>query len=115
MLHLVLINPILKYIYFSQNSSRLIDGTAVLQEVSNSSSAALAANASRGSGAAGASGSSASNAGSVGSGEEQQPRSGPEQPAAGHNDVIGDLLVCRTQKQTFVASASRDGVIKLWK
>lgn len=83
----------------------------------NSSSAALTANASRGSGTtgAGASGSSASNAGSVGSGEEQQPRSGPEQPAAGHNDVIGDLLVCRTQKQTFVASASRDGVIKLWK
>lgn len=97
----------------------MIDGTAVLYEVpGNSSSAALTGNASRGSGnagGAGASGSSASNAGSVGSGEEQQPRSGPEQPAAGHNDVIGDLLVCRTQKQTFVASASRDGVIKLWK
>lgn len=93
----------------------MIDGTAVLYEVpGNSSSAALNARGS-GNAGAGASGSSASNAGSVGSGEEQQPRSGPEQPAAGHNDVIGDLLVCRTQKQIFVASASRDGVIKLWK
>jgi phosphoinositide-3-kinase, regulatory subunit 4 len=46
----------------------------------------------------------------------QQPRSsGPEIPAAGHHDMITDLVLCKTQKQTFVASSSRDGVIKLWK
>ncbi|XP_050074643.1 phosphoinositide 3-kinase regulatory subunit 4 [Anopheles maculipalpis] len=42
-------------------------------------------------------------------------RVGPEMPAQGHNDVISDLLMCRTAKQTFIASSSRDGVIKLWK
>uniref|UniRef100_A0A182MZM5 non-specific serine/threonine protein kinase n=1 Tax=Anopheles dirus TaxID=7168 RepID=A0A182MZM5_9DIPT len=42
-------------------------------------------------------------------------RVGPEMPAHGHNDVISDLLMCRTAKQTFIASSSRDGVIKLWK
>lgn len=46
---------------------------------------------------------------------EETQRPGPELPAAGHNDVITDLVLCRTQKQTFVASSSRDGVIKLWK
>ncbi|EAA06372.6 AGAP000602-PA [Anopheles gambiae str. PEST] len=42
-------------------------------------------------------------------------RVGPEMPAHGHNDVISDLLMCRSAKQTFIASSSRDGVIKLWK
>lgn len=46
---------------------------------------------------------------------EETQRPGPELPSAGHNDVITDLVLCRTQKQTFVASSSRDGVIKLWK
>jgi phosphoinositide-3-kinase, regulatory subunit 4 len=46
---------------------------------------------------------------------EETPKIGPELPSAGHNDVITDLVLCRTQKQTFVASSSRDGVIKLWK
>nr|XP_040230576.2 phosphoinositide 3-kinase regulatory subunit 4 [Anopheles coluzzii] len=59
--------------------------------------------------------------GAGGSGERggRQPdddhRVGPEMPAHGHNDVISDLLMCRSAKQTFIASSSRDGVIKLWK
>lgn len=46
---------------------------------------------------------------------DEIPKPGPELPSVGHNDVITDLVMCRTQKQTFVASSSRDGVIKLWK
>ncbi|XP_049532071.1 phosphoinositide 3-kinase regulatory subunit 4 [Anopheles darlingi] len=42
-------------------------------------------------------------------------RLGTDMPNHGHNDVISDMLMCRTAKQTFIASASRDGVIKLWK
>uniref|UniRef100_A0A2M4B9Q5 non-specific serine/threonine protein kinase n=1 Tax=Anopheles marajoara TaxID=58244 RepID=A0A2M4B9Q5_9DIPT len=42
-------------------------------------------------------------------------RLGMDTPNHGHNDVISDMLMCRTAKQTFIASASRDGVIKLWK
>ncbi|XP_050100753.1 phosphoinositide 3-kinase regulatory subunit 4 [Anopheles aquasalis] len=42
-------------------------------------------------------------------------RLGTDMPNQGHNDVISDMLMCRTAKQTFIASASRDGVIKLWK
>lgn len=53
--------------------------------------------------------------GSARSSVEETPRAGPELPAVGHHDVITDLVLCRTQKQTFVASSSRDGVIKLWK
>lgn len=49
------------------------------------------------------------------SSEEEQPRSGPDSPAPGHNDMVTDLLMCKTAKQMFVASSSRDGVIKLWK
>uniref|UniRef100_A0A182QQ95 non-specific serine/threonine protein kinase n=1 Tax=Anopheles farauti TaxID=69004 RepID=A0A182QQ95_9DIPT len=47
--------------------------------------------------------------------DDTDHRVGPEMPAHGHNDVISDLLMCRTAKQTFIASSSRDGVIKLWK
>lgn len=78
-------------------SSRLIDGTRVIYEVqtiSNSTSSG--------------SSSSAKN-------EEHPPRSGPEPPAPGHNDVITDLLMCKTQKYPVLVSSSRDGVIKLWK
>uniref|UniRef100_A0A182P1N3 non-specific serine/threonine protein kinase n=1 Tax=Anopheles epiroticus TaxID=199890 RepID=A0A182P1N3_9DIPT len=50
-----------------------------------------------------------------GSRPDDEHRVGPEMPAHGHNDVISDLLMCRTAKQTFIASSSRDGVIKLWK
>lgn len=83
-------------------SSRLIDGTHVIYEVQEATNAAV--NTSSGSGSA-----------SIRNTEEQQPRSGPELPAPGHNGDITDLLMCKSQKQIFVASSSRDGVIKLWK
>uniref|UniRef100_A0A182JVS5 non-specific serine/threonine protein kinase n=1 Tax=Anopheles christyi TaxID=43041 RepID=A0A182JVS5_9DIPT len=54
-------------------------------------------------------------AGERGGRSDDEHRVGPEMPAHGHNDVISDLLMCRTAKQTFIASSSRDGVIKLWK
>lgn len=88
-------------------SSRLIDGTAVLYEVANSTSTASQNTTAGGSGTSRGLG--------IGGVDEQQPRSGPEMPAPGHNDGITDMLVCRTAKQTFIASASRDGVVKLWK
>lgn len=47
---------------------------------------------------------------------EENPRSGPEMPSVSHHDAITDLLMCKTDKgQIYIASASRDGVIKLWK
>lgn len=85
--------------YFQIHSSRPIDGTYVIQEIYNG-------NQSQPSGSGGTS--SRVNI-------EDTHKPGPELPSAGHNDVITDLVLCRTQKQTFVASSSRDGVIKLWK
>lgn len=81
------------------HSSRPIDGTYVIQEIYNGNQQPAA-------GQAGAS--SRSNV-------DEIPKPSPESPSVGHNDVITDLVLCRTQKQTFVASSSRDGVIKLWK
>ncbi|XP_022220830.2 phosphoinositide 3-kinase regulatory subunit 4 [Drosophila obscura] len=60
---------------------------------------------------------------SMGTGESQQlrtsteenPRSGPDMPTASHRDAITDLLMCKDKGQIYIASASRDGVIKLWK
>lgn len=46
---------------------------------------------------------------------EEIPRSAPDMPHPGHNDGITELIMCKTEKQMFVASSSRDGVIKLWK
>ncbi|XP_036323773.1 phosphoinositide 3-kinase regulatory subunit 4 [Rhagoletis pomonella] len=47
---------------------------------------------------------------------EENPRSGPDMPSPCHHDAITDLLMCKTDKgQIFIASAARDGVIKLWK
>ncbi|KAL9899748.1 vacuolar protein sorting 15 [Glossina fuscipes fuscipes] len=47
---------------------------------------------------------------------EENPRSGPDMPSASHHDAITDLLMCKTDKgQIYIASAARDGVIKLWK
>lgn len=79
--------------------SRPIDGTYVIQEIYNG-------NQQSSSGPPGAA--SRNNI-------EEVPKPGPELPSVGHNDVITDLVLCRTQKQTFIASSSRDGVIKLWK
>lgn len=80
-------------------SSRPIDGTHVIQEIYNTNPSTL------------------NNSGSSSSriNTEDSLKPGPDLPSPGHNDVITDLVLCRTQKQTFVASSSRDGVIKLWK
>lgn len=69
--------------------SRLIEGTQVIQEVENKPSVTRKA--------------------------DEAPRSAPEMPHPGHYDAITELLMCKTEKQLFVASSSRDGVIKLWK
>lgn len=47
--------------------------------------------------------------------DDYSPRSGPEMPLPCHNDVITDMLMCKTQKYPVLVSSSRDGVIKLWK
>lgn len=46
---------------------------------------------------------------------EENPRSGPDMPTASHHDAITDLLLSKDKGQIYIASASRDGVIKLWK
>lgn len=84
------------------SSSRLIDGTRVIYEVQTNTKS----NASAGSGMSNA---------TKGTPEEHSPRSGPEMPSPGHNDVVTDLLMCKTQKYPVLVSSSRDGVIKLWK
>lgn len=45
---------------------------------------------------------------------EEIPRPGPEPPAAGHRDCISDIAMCKAS-QCFLVTASRDGVIKVWK
>lgn len=80
-------------------SSRLIEGTRVIYEVQTNTRSGI----------------SLSNSGKATSPEEHCPRSGPELPSPGHNDVITDLLMCKTQKYPVLISSSRDGVIKLWK
>lgn len=92
--------------------SRLIDGTEVLQEIVGQQSSSSPGGSSGGGGGGGGIG-----GGGSGSNRniEEPPRSGPELPAAGHHDVITDMVMCKTQKQMFLVSSSRDGVIKLWK
>lgn len=69
--------------------SRLVDGTLVVHEVEPGNSR------------------------SSSKGEEVQ-RVGPEPPSAGHKDCISDIALCKAS-QCFLLSASRDGVIKVWK
>lgn len=38
----------------------------------------------------------------------------PEPPAIGHKDTVSDIILCKATN-VFVASGSRDGVIKVWK
>ncbi|KAJ3642279.1 hypothetical protein Zmor_025079 [Zophobas morio] len=45
---------------------------------------------------------------------EDAPRGGPEQPPAGHRDCITDIALCKAS-QCFMVSASRDGIVKVWK
>lgn len=80
---------------FLSFSSRLIDGTRVIYEVQM--------------------GNKSSAGGAVTKADDYSPRSGPEMPLPCHNDVVTDLLLCKTQKYPVLVSSSRDGVIKLWK
>lgn len=80
-------------------SSRLIDGTRVIYEVqmqnkSHATASGLTNNLKS---------------------DDYSPRSGPEMPLPCHNNVVTDLLMCKTQKYSVLISSSRDGVIKLWK
>lgn len=47
-------------------------------------------------------------------GNDDIPRRAPDAPALGHHDTISDVGVCQAT-QCFVISASRDGVVKVWK
>ncbi|GAB0090942.1 hypothetical protein DMENIID0001_057260 [Sergentomyia squamirostris] len=78
---------------------RLIDGTKVIQEIDTRTQSTLST-------PSGATGRNIA---------EEVPRSGPEPPSSGHIDIITDLVLCKSTKQTFVASSSRDGAIKIWK
>lgn len=44
----------------------------------------------------------------------EQPKRHPEQPPTGHNDCISDIGVVQTS-QAFIVSASKNGVVKVWK
>lgn len=70
--------------------TRVVDGTCVVQEAYEPSS-----NRNAGKG-------------------DELPRAGPEPPSAGHRDVISDIALCKAT-QCFLVTASRDGVIKVWK
>lgn len=67
--------------------SRLIDGTEVIQEITNTPCMQAT---------------------------EDMPRRGPDAPPTGHNDSISDFTLCLTS-QVFIISASRNGVVKVWK
>ncbi|XP_032813676.2 phosphoinositide 3-kinase regulatory subunit 4 [Petromyzon marinus] len=45
---------------------------------------------------------------------EDRPRRGPDMPPVGHHDIITDICTFQTS-QAFIASASRDGIVKVWK
>lgn len=70
--------------------NRLIDGTCVIYEVVD-----------------------VINMRSAGKGDEV-PRAGPEPPSPGHRDCICDIALCKAS-QCFMVTASRDGVVKVWK
>lgn len=95
------------------NRSRLIDGTHVIQE--NDSDNQSPTHNLNSTVTTSAVATTASNLSSRGGSFDENIRTGPPLPPVGHNDVITDLVLCKTQKQTFIASSSRDGVIKLWK
>ncbi|XP_030370687.1 phosphoinositide 3-kinase regulatory subunit 4 [Scaptodrosophila lebanonensis] len=88
-------NDNLQEVAFSYNA-RLIDGSQVIEEQ------IIPLN-------------NAGDAHQMRSSTEENPRSGPDMPTASHHDAITDLLMCKDKGQIYIASASRDGVIKLWK
>lgn len=85
--------------------TRLLDGVNVVEEKQTRPRTASSGPGSRGSGAG---------SGSAASSNEETPRPGPEQPPAGHQDWISDVILCQAS-QCFLVSASCDGVIKVWK
>ncbi|XP_041377701.1 phosphoinositide 3-kinase regulatory subunit 4-like [Gigantopelta aegis] len=66
--------------------SQLIDGTEVIQEVCTKKQIST----------------------------EDIPRRVPEAPSSGHHDIISDVSICQAS-QCLVITASRDGVVKVWK
>lgn len=89
---------------------RLIDGTKVINELRMDDVRGSNPGSSAGSG-----GGASRLTGGTSSSQEDSPRCGPEPPPAGHIDGITDVVLCKNQRQMFIASSSRDGVIKLWK
>ena len=85
--------------------TRLIDGVNVVEEKLAKPRTVSSGGGSRG---------SAAGTGSAASSSEETPRPGPEQPPAGHQDWISDVVLCQAS-QCFLVSASCDGVIKVWK
>lgn len=69
--------------------SRLVDGTLVIHEVDPRNSR-------------------------VSIKEEEFSQPAPEPPSPAHRDCISDIALCKAS-QCFLLSASRDGVIKVWK
>ncbi|XP_068243849.1 phosphoinositide 3-kinase regulatory subunit 4 isoform X3 [Palaemon carinicauda] len=70
-------------------SSRLVDGTEVIEETAGRSRTAPASG-------------------------EDAPRKGPDQPPPGHKDTIQDVIVMN-EPQRLIVTAARDGTIKMWK
>lgn len=88
------------YNYIILPRSRLIDGTSVVQEVP--------------------SGPTGRTSGSVSGGPEELPRPGPDAPPTGHLAPLAEVILVRAGTsggagQCSIVTASRDGVVKLWK
>lgn len=45
---------------------------------------------------------------------DETPRKGPESLPVGHHDIITDIATFQTT-QGFIVTASRDGIVKVWK
>lgn len=45
---------------------------------------------------------------------DETPRRGPESLPVGHHDIITDIATFQTT-QGFIVTASRDGIVKVWK
>ncbi|XP_053121356.1 phosphoinositide 3-kinase regulatory subunit 4 isoform X1 [Hemicordylus capensis] len=84
--------PERSYIVAGSSSSvsyyrKIIEGTEVVQEIQNKQKVGLT---------------------------EETPRRGPESLPVGHHDIITDIATFQTT-QGFIVTASRDGIVKVWK
>ncbi|KAM9723786.1 LOW QUALITY PROTEIN: phosphoinositide 3-kinase regulatory subunit 4 [Menidia menidia] len=68
-------------------SRKIIEGTEVIQEIHSKQKSGVA---------------------------EDSPRRGPESLPVGHHDIITDIATFQTT-QGFIVTASRDGIVKVWK